>query len=370
LDKVLIFVFYQFIMNNISTDSTIFFTGKKAFILLKDYVVKTLSPDKIFIITDENAYKYCLKPFRKVFKYISEPEIILTPDGELNKNLECCQTLWWELAQKGATRKSLVINFGGGMICDIGGFVASTFKRGLPFINIPTTLLAQVDASIGGKNGIDFQGVKNLLGVFSWPDAILIHTPFIETQSEAQKKSGFAEMVKIGLCCDKSFWHQIEATSFDTITDWETIIKRAVSIKLQVVNADPYETGFRRVLNFGHTIGHAFEAYSMENDDNPLKHGEAVAMGMLCETWLSSKQSGLPEQDMHSIIEYLLRNFEYYHLNPDAGKRILEFAFHDKKNEAGNLQFTLLNSAGRASIGQIVTPSRVEECLKWYGTIA
>ncbi len=356
-------------MNTIFPDSTQFFTGKKAIILLKEFIAKEIKPDKIFIITDDNANKFCLKPFKKVLKNFYEINVLTIAEGEQNKTLANCENIWWSLAQKGATRKSLIINIGGGMISDIGGFVASTFKRGLRYINIPTTLLAQVDAAIGGKTAIDFNGVKNLLGVFSFPEAILIHPPFIETLNEKQKKSGFAEMVKAGLACDKSFWKQLSDLSFNEITDWQILINRAVEIKLQVINADPFESGFRKVLNFGHTFGHAFEAFSLEYDDNPLLHGEAVAMGMICETLLSNKISDLNDDETFNIIEFLLNNFMFYPISEEAYPQILKYIFHDKKNEAGEFKFTLLNSAGRAVTGQNANNETVVECLREYSKL-
>jgi 3-dehydroquinate synthase len=353
-------------MNSIFPDSTQFFTGKKSIILLKEFIKKELQPDKIFILTDENTNKFCLKPFKKIIKGFDNIIIIIIASGEQNKTLASCETIWSELAHNKATRKSLIINLGGGMISDIGGFVASTYKRGLKYINIPTTLLSQVDASVGGKTGIDFKGVKNMLGVFSFPEAILIYPPFIETLDERQKKSGYAEIIKTALACDKSFWQQLSELDFNEIIDWQTLINRTISIKLQVVNADPFESGFRKVLNFGHTIGHAFESYSMKHDNTPLLHGEAVAMGMLCETMLSNKISGLKNEETKFIIDYLLKNFNYYSIKLEAFPELFNYIFQDKKNEADEFQFTLLSSPGRAVVNQKTNIEIITQCLKEY----
>ncbi|HRS53459.1 MAG TPA: 3-dehydroquinate synthase [Bacteroidales bacterium] len=353
-------------MNTIFPDSTVFFTGKKALILLKEFITKSINPDKIFIITDNNVEKYCLNTIKKIFKNSYKPEILTIPDNEINKNIATCEILWEKLAEKGASRKSLIINMGGGLVSDIGGFIAATFKRGLKYINIPTTLLAQIDASIGGKTSIDFKGIKNLIGVFSFPEAILIYPDFINTISEQQKKSGFAEMVKIALACDRSFWQHIYETKYENITNWSILINRAIAIKLQVVGADPFETGFRKVLNFGHTIGHAFESFSLLNNSRPLLHGEAVAMGMICETILSKKITGLKPEETDEIINYLLSNFPYFKISKDNISALLKLTYYDKKNESEELKFTLLTSPGRAIIGQKVSPEEVEQCLEEY----
>src|SRR5690606_32174448 len=205
--------------------------------------------------------------------------------GEENKNIDFCIGIWKMLLDFGAERNSLLINLGGGVVTDMGGFAASTYKRGIDFVQIPTTLLSQVDASIGGKTGIDLDTVKNIIGTFTQPEAVYINVDFLNTLDKRQLVSGFAEMIKHDFIFDASYFEDLKGFSFDRPD--EDLIYRSVGIKNEVVKQDPKESGLRKILNFGHTIGHAVETYSIDNDDNPLLHGEAIAVGMICEAYLS-----------------------------------------------------------------------------------
>lgn len=257
----------------------------------------------VFVFADRNTAELCLPVFREMLDDFSGFDLIETDPGEENKNIDFCIGIWKTLLDFGADRKCLVINLGGGVITDMGGFVASTYKRGVDFINIPTTLLSQVDASVGGKTGIDIDNVKNMVGTFSLPQAVFIEAEFLKTLPQRELLSGFAEMIKHGLIVDQEYYHQLKAADYKNITT--AAIHRSVEIKNEVVTADPQEKGLRKILNFGHTIGHAVESYSLSKDKKPLTHGEAIAIGMICEAYLSHKNSTLTAEELEEIRQYI-----------------------------------------------------------------
>jgi 3-dehydroquinate synthase len=292
--------------------------------------------------------------------------ILEIQDGEEFKNLNTCQRLWQELAENHADRNAILINLGGGVICDMGGFVASTYKRGIRYLNIPTTLLSMVDASIGGKVGIDLKGLKNEIGMFSNPQVVFIIPEFLETLPLRQLHSGFAEVVKHAIVYEKNYWDDLSTHSFDQIKSWREIIDWSVEIKNYFVMEDPFDKGFRKFLNFGHTIGHAIESYSLQNDSQPLLHGEAVAIGMICELFISSQQSKLPKSDMDEIIRYLAVNYSHYPFRSGNFDMIIENMKHDKKNTGNKFNFTLLTSIGNSLINQEVELNLITESLRFY----
>src|SRR5215217_558057 len=258
---------------------------------------ETLNSDKyskIFVFADSTTAEVCLPLFRQMLDDYTGFDLIETDPGEENKNIDFCIGIWKTLLDFGADRKCLMINLGGGVITDMGGFVASTYKRGIDFINIPTTLLSQVDASVGGKTGIDIDNVKNMVGTFSLPQMVFIETAFLKTLPQRELLSGFAEMIKHGLIYDKPYYEKLKASNY--LTPAAEDIYRSVEIKNEVVTIDPHEKNLRKILNFGHTIGHAVEGYSLANDENPLTHGEAIAIGFVCEAALSIKNSTLTKE--------------------------------------------------------------------------
>ena len=268
---------------------------------LADFVKKG-NYSHFFILTDENTAEHCLPLVKEKLGDLTNYDLIEINAGEESKDIDFCIGIWKLLIDFGADRKSLLINLGGGVISDLGGFAASTFKRGIDFIHVPTTLLSQVDASVGGKTGIDIDSIKNIVGTFTQPKAVFIHDEFLNTLPERQILSGLAEMLKHGLICDADYWNQLKNS--DLTKPAAELIYRSVEIKNEVVIEDPKETGIRKSLNFGHTVGHAVETYSLVNENvESLSHGEAIAIGMICEAWLSHKKSGLSSQELKEITD-------------------------------------------------------------------
>ena len=296
---------------------------------------------QVAILVDENTKRDCLSKLPQIENAL----IIEIKSGEEYKNISTCSFIWEQLTINNFDRNSLLINLGGGVIGDIGGFCATTYKRGLEFIHIPTTLLAMVDASVGGKLGIDFKGFKNQIGLFNNPKAVLISSEFLETLAESELKSGFAEVVKHALISDNSLWLKLKNTPF-TDLDWEDIIDTSVQIKNKIVLADPFEKGERKKLNFGHTFGHAIESYYLEKR-TPISHGEAVFMGMILET----KISDLSETDKNEIKNYVLSNFALPYTPKKSS--LHKFLINDKKNQDGKINFTLLNGIGNCSLDNL-----------------
>ncbi|MDC3305618.1 3-dehydroquinate synthase [Flavobacteriales bacterium] len=300
-----------------------------------------LTYSKVAILVDENTKRNCLYKLPK----FDNCTIIEIKSGEEHKNITTCSFIWEELTNNHFDRKSLLINLGGGVIGDMGGFCASTYKRGIDFIQIPTTLLAMVDASIGGKLGIDFNGLKNQIGLFNNPKSVLINSEFLNTLSDNELKSGFAEVVKHALIADNNLWNKIISTSFNDLI-WEEIIETSIKIKNKIVASDPFEKGERKKLNFGHTFGHAIESYYLEKG-TPILHGEAVFIGMILETELSP----ISKEDKNEIKNYILSNFNLAH-TPNKSN-LLPFLMNDKKNSQGKINFSLLNKIGDCSVDNL-----------------
>lgn len=300
-----------------------------------------LTYSKVAILVDENTKRNCLYKLPK----FDNCTIIEIKSGEEHKNITTCSFIWEELTNNHFDRNSLLINLGGGVIGDMGGFCASTYKRGIDFIQIPTTLLAMVDASIGGKLGIDFNGLKNQIGLFNNPKSVLINSEFLNTLSDNELKSGFAEVVKLALIADNNLWNKIISTSFNDLI-WEEIIETSIKIKNKIVASDPFEKGERKKLNFGHTFGHAIESYYLEKG-TPILHGEAVFIGMILETELSP----ISKEDKNEIKNYILSNFTLAH-TPNKSN-LLPFLMNDKKNSQGKINFSLLNKIGDCSVDNL-----------------
>ncbi|GGB66535.1 3-dehydroquinate synthase [Flavobacterium suaedae] len=329
--------------------------------------VKKEHYSKAFVIVDSNTAEYCLSIFLQQLHTDVPVEVIELEPGEEHKNIETCIQVWQTLADLGADRKSLVINLGGGVITDLGGFVASTFKRGIDFINIPTTLLAMVDASLGGKTGVDMGALKNQIGVINNPVAVLIDTIFLKTLPPEQIRSGFAEMLKHGLVYNKEYWYSVVALTNLTNDDLDIAIKQSVEIKNTVVKEDPTEKGIRKILNFGHTLGHAIESYFLENKNrNILLHGEAIAIGMILESHISMQQGLLSEEEYREIKTVLLSVFDKTLFTDKDIDAITELLIHDKKSEFGMPKFVLLTETGKAVINKTVDKVLINKAFSDY----
>lgn len=326
-----------------------------------DKVLNSKNFTKIAVITDNNTFKYC---YPKI-KSLLPPHInIKIKPGEEYKNLDSCINIWERLTKGKFDRHSLVINLGGGVIGDMGGFCASTYKRGVEFIQIPTTLLAQVDASVGGKLGIDFQGFKNHLGVFNLPASVLIDPSFLSTLSEKETQSGFAEIIKHCLIRDKEKWDEIKIKDFNEMY-WADLISHSVSIKSEIVTTDPKESGLRKILNFGHTVGHAVETYFL-NSGNKILHGEAIAIGMICESYISYKKGLLSQSELMEIEEFIYTIYGIIKINEEDFSAIAKLTLQDKKNKGNQVKASLLNKIGECIYDQKITQSEIIKSLKYY----
>jgi 3-dehydroquinate synthase len=320
----------------------------------------------VFLVTEENVDKLWLPKLSEFLENQAIRKLVL-PAGENNKNLEAVSKVWRFLSQNGADRKSLLINIGGGMLTDLAGFAASTFKRGIDFLNIPTTLLSQVDASVGGKTGINFNGLKNEIGTFKDPVAVIIDTEFLKTIDHANLLSGFAEMIKHGLI--KNTDHLDELKTFDlkniNYKSLLQIIQNSVNVKEYFVMNDPTEKNIRKGLNFGHTAGHAFESLFMEQN-RPVLHGYAVAWGMITELFLSVKICGFSETECNDLTQWLLNIYGKFEIGENDFDRLFELMTHDKKNESGRINFTLLAEPGKMKINQNCNKDSIFEALNYY----
>ncbi|MFZ9044702.1 MAG: 3-dehydroquinate synthase [Cyclobacteriaceae bacterium] len=322
-------------------------------------LVKRLAPDKVAILVDENTRKFCLPLLSEYYD-----QVIEVKSGEQNKNLSTCSQIWDQMTEAGLSRKSLLINLGGGVIGDMGGFVASTYKRGIRFINVPTTLLSQVDASIGGKLGIDYKGLKNHIGVFKDPDAVILSDVFLKTLNERQLRSGYAEVIKHGFIWDKNYLKDIRNRSFSNEEDWDLLLVRSVEIKGEIVEKDPLEKGLRKILNFGHTMGHAVETYHLENGKDML-HGEAVAVGMIMELCLSHQLGWMEAAQVRDLSTWLFGIYGYVQSVPDADS-LIKLMIHDKKNDAGQINFSLLRAVGSCQYDVQVNRQQIENAVAYY----
>src|SRR5690554_722237 len=323
---------------------------------------------RVLILVDRNTEIHCLPVFQELLPALTDYDIIEIDPGEENKNIDFCIGIWKMMLDFGADRKCLLVNLGGGVVTDMGGFAASTFKRGIDFVQVPTTLLAQVDASVGGKTGIDMDGIKNIIGTFSQPRAVFISSLFLKTLDQRQQRSGMAEMIKHGLIRDADFYFEIRHMAPESLSAGR--IRHSVELKNQVVLEDPFELGLRKILNFGHTIGHALETFSLQEDPDPLLHGEAIAAGMICEAYLSHKLLGLSQSELENISETLISRFGKVGLTSNAYPALLEIMSNDKKNTSGKLGFALLDRIGHCEAECYVEPEMIIEGLDYYRNLS
>ena len=323
--------------------------------------LKLYNDHRLIIIVDENTHDCSLDYLLTSFIELERAEIILLPVGEQNKVMEVCYQVWQAFSEYGFTRKDLVINLGGGIVTDMGGFIASIFKRGMDYINIPTTLLGMVDASIGGKTGIDLDNFKNQLGTFYHPRKIYIDTKFLETLPEEEIFNGYAEMLKHALIRDKNLWNKIKTIHSEEQLIQTEIIHASVNIKTEIIDLDPKEGGLRKILNFGHTIGHAIESYFL--DKNPISHGHAVALGMCAEAFISWKQNKISKDEFKEIETTITSSFPMINLEAEDVKKVIEFTHQDKKNESGKILCSLLNGIGDCYYNTIIDEKEIGDAL-------
>jgi 3-dehydroquinate synthase len=321
----------------------------------------------VFVIVDSHSNEYCVPHFLPYLAVEIPIEIVEFESGETSKNIETCVQIWNVLTELAADRKSLIINLGGGVVTDLGGFVASTFKRGIDFIHIPTTLLAMVDASVGGKNGVDLGNLKNQVGVINVPVMVLIDTTYLQTLPQNEMRSGLAEMLKHGLIQDKVYWEQFLDLSSIDFADFDALIYTSIEIKNTIVMQDPTENGIRKALNFGHTLGHAIESWFLENENKTtLLHGEAIAVGMVLESYISMRKNLLSALEYEQIKKTISGIFVPIVFEENDLQPILELLIHDKKNEYGTVQFALLDGIGNIKINQTVENKLIEEAFNDY----
>ncbi|MEM1121256.1 MAG: 3-dehydroquinate synthase [Bacteroidota bacterium] len=336
------------------------FPALEAFLAQKNYA-------RIVLIDDENTHRHCLPILEKHIDS-SDFLIITVPEGELNKNIQTTQLIWKTMMDNGVGRRDLCINLGGGVIGDMGGFAASTYKRGIDFIQIPTTLLSQVDASIGGKLGIDFNEVKNSVGVFEDPKAVFVDPIFHATLPKGELRSGFAEIVKHSLIDNPTQWERIRQIDDLASVAWVDFLTPSLKIKQRIVEIDPFEAGLRKALNFGHTIGHAIESDLLETADR-LLHGEAIAIGMICESYIAHKVSGLSVSQLQEITDFFVKIYGKINLDRISYPKLIHLMRKDKKNEKDEINFTLLEFPGKAIINQTCSEALIIESLDYYRNI-
>lgn len=321
---------------------------------------------RLFILGDETTTVQCLPELLAHVPHLREAHSMQVRSGELSKDIEVCRALWSHLAEEHADRQAILVNLGGGVITDLGGFTAATYKRGIRFIHAPTTLMGMVDAAIGGKTAIDLNGVKNLVGVFAQPVGTYIHPAFLRTLGKRELLNGVAEMVKHGLVCDADHWNQVRRAPLHDLPSLAPLIERSATIKAELVERDPMDLHQRKLLNFGHTIGHALEAFALESQQRSLLHGEAVAIGMVCATWLSWRTGHLDRDRMNAVEEHLMGLYAPFHFQQADHHRILELMRNDKKNSGAEFRFTLLTGIGSAQVDIPITAVQVAEALEHY----
>lgn len=328
--------------------------------------IEKLSPSKIFVLVDENTKTHCLPYFEELITSGLSYELLEVASGEENKTIHSCLKLWERLSVLGADRKSLLINLGGGMVTDLGGFVACTYRRGISFINIPTTLLAMVDASVGGKTGVDLGVLKNQIGVIRLPEAVIVDPAFLQTLPAAEYRSGMAEVIKHGCISQKTYaldafqMHSAQpAKQLELI--WDSIL-----LKDRIISEDPLEHGIRKSLNFGHTLGHAIESYRLSSPLPTLLHGEAIAIGMVLELYLSVQLLGFPETELELLAQHIISLYGKHRFEEPEIQAITKLLIHDKKNSHGKVLFVLLEDYGQPVLDCTVDNELIEASFQFY----
>ncbi len=324
------------------------------------------SAETIFILTDENTKQLCY-PLICENNSLANARVFVIKPGDSHKNIEALSDVWGFLSKNGATRKSLMVNLGGGMITDLGGFAASTFKRGMRYINIPTTLLGAVDAAVGGKTGINFNGLKNEVGVINLAEKVLIETSFFKTLDNRNLVSGMAEILKHALIYKQSEWDSVKTYDMEKfdLAELKPILASSIAVKERIVEEDPFEQNIRKALNFGHTVGHAFESISYEKG-TPVLHGYAVAWGMICELYMSHKLLGFPKEILLEAVRIIKEAYGSFFISCKDYDRLFELMTHDKKNDSKEINFSLLGGIGDIRTNQNTSQKVIFEALDFY----
>ncbi|CAN5545150.1 3-dehydroquinate synthase [soil metagenome] len=339
------------------------FAGEECLILLSSWLEENFSGDRLFILTDKQTRSSCLPILSSVLGQRYTLHVLDFEGGEQLKTINSCIEIWEQLTVFRAERSELLLNLGGGVVSDLGGFIASTYKRGIGFINIPTSLMGMTDAAIGGKNGVDFLEYKNLIGTITFPEATFIWPGFLKTLPQREFRNGLAEIYKHGLIADKNLWEALENTDAESIIE---LIPASLQVKVDIVNLDPMENSRRKSLNFGHTIGHAIEGWFLSVTPFPVLHGEAIVAGMMMEVLLSVKYTALHTEVANEIIRKLKSIFGLISFPLPDPNELLKLMLHDKKNKQQTLRFSLITSIGNAVWDIEVDESDVKEAVMIY----
>jgi 3-dehydroquinate synthase len=353
-------------MENIQAHQhTIFFSSEE-----KDFFTDLLDQkdySSVFILVDSNTEAHCLPMFLVAYPCPENCEVISIEAGEEHKHIKTCTSVWEALSSLGADRKSLLINLGGGVVTDLGGFVASTFKRGIDFINIPTSLLSMVDASVGGKTGVDLGPLKNQVGVIINPQAVIINPVFLNTLPANEFRSGYAEMLKHGLIQDAAYWKKLADFKNISTDQIATFIHHSVNIKYQVVHQDPREDSLRKILNYGHTLGHAIESYFLIHEDKTtLLHGEAIAIGMVMEAYISTQLLSMTQEECDEIKAVFGEIYPKIIFDEEDFEAIIKMLIYDKKNSHGKVKFSLLEAIGNPKWDIEVPNALIKDAFSYY----
>ncbi len=352
-------------MTSTSNQAPVFYS-ENAYLQLNDFLDRS-NHSAVYVLVDTNTHNHCLSSFLQKLETSKTIEVIEMDAGEENKNIETCTGIWNALSELGADRKALMINLGGGVVTDLGGFVAGSFKRGIAFINVPTSLLSMVDASVGGKTGVDLGNLKNQIGIITQPEMVLIDTEYLSSLPAIEMRSGLAEILKHGLIADKKYWEKATDLQKLTLEDLEKLIAESIEIKTRIVEKDPTEQNIRKTLNFGHTLGHAIESYYLSHPKKEkLLHGEAVAIGMIMALYISTKISNFPESNLMEITKKILELFQKVKITGKDFEKIIELLKFDKKNTHGRVNFVLLKEIGDPVIDCEVPNSIILEALEYY----
>lgn len=334
-----------------------------------DNVIDRLRPANVFIISDVNTDSLVVPRLRAESHHLADAPSIMVKTGDINKNIDSLAFIWKQLGDRGASRHSLAVNVGGGVVTDMGAFAAATFKRGIHFINVPTTLLSAVDAAVGGKTGINFNGYKNEIGAFAEADAVIISTTYFNTLPDQELLSGYAEMLKHGLLSNRNVYHDLLSHNVTGSADPErllSLLEESVKIKADIVAKDPTEKGLRKALNLGHTIGHAFESLALSRR-SPIPHGYAVAWGLVAELVLSHIQLDFPSDDVHRFARYVRENYGAFDITCNDYPELMRLMHHDKKNpDSSTINFTLLSAIGSPVIDRTATDDQIKASLDIY----
>ena len=347
-----------------NVEQSVVFTEDAAAAL--NHALRTLEPDRVFVLADVTTQNLCLPRLRQGGVLPAADPIVIGAT-DTHKNLESLTHVWTALQQGGASRRSCLVCVGGGMVTDLGGMAAATFKRGIRCINLPTTLLSMVDAAVGGKTGINFGGLKNEIGVFRQPTAVIIDTGFLRTLDEADLRSGYGEMLKHGLIDSEAAWAELLRFNLDQVdlSRLGQLVRQSIAVKERIVDQDPTEQGLRKALNLGHTAGHALESLALE-ERRPVLHGYAVAWGLVCELYLSAVKCGFPQDKLRQTVQFIRRYYGTMPLACGQYDRLLHFMRHDKKNVGGVINFTLLRAPGSIVLNQTATDGELAEMFDFF----